>query len=86
MGKEKKKMIPFWGKTADEKQNSATIMISVDRKGEVFPVKLKLQGNRLNKDVKKENLKKKLIEIKHQIKTTSDHSASSNNSFKPLEC
>ena len=55
MGKEKKKMIPFWGKRADEKQNSATIMISVDRKGEVFPVKLKLQGNRLNKDVKKEN-------------------------------
>ena len=39
MGKEKKKMMPFWGKTADEKQNSATILISVDRKGEVFPVK-----------------------------------------------
>ena len=27
-------------------------MISVDGKGAVFPVKLKLQGNRLKKDVK----------------------------------
>ena len=51
MGKEKKKMIPFWEK-ADEKQNIATKMISVDGKGAVFPVKLKLQGNRLNKDIK----------------------------------
>ena len=47
-------MIPFGGKKTDEKQNSATIMISVDGKGAVFPVKLKLQGNRLNKDIKKE--------------------------------
>ena len=54
MVKEKKKMIPFGGKKTDEKQNSATIMISVDGKGAVFPVKLKLQGNRLNKDIKKE--------------------------------
>ena len=54
MGEEKIKMIPSWGKKCDEKQNSATIMTSVDRKGELFPVKLKLQGNRLNKDVKKE--------------------------------
>ena len=52
MSKEKKKMIPFWGKKAGEKQNSATIMISVHGKGAVFPVKLKLQGNRLNKDIK----------------------------------
>ena len=51
MGKENKKMIIFWGKKADEKQYSATIMISVDGKGAVFPVKLKLQGNRLNKDI-----------------------------------
>ena len=43
MGK-KKKMIPFWGKKTEEKQNSAVIMISVDWKGTVFPVKLKLQG------------------------------------------
>ena len=47
-------MIPFGGKKTDEKQNSATIMISVDGKGAVFPVNLKLQGNRLNKDIKKE--------------------------------
>ena len=40
MGQEKKKMIPFWGKKADEKQNSAIIMISSDGKGAVFPVKL----------------------------------------------
>ena len=36
-------MIPFWGKKAEEKQNGANIMISVDGKGTVFPVKLKLQ-------------------------------------------
>ena len=62
MSKEKKKMIPFWGKKADKKQNSAIIMISVPGKGAVFPVKLKLQGNRLNKDITKENfLKNSLI-------------------------
>ena len=31
-------------KNRKEKQNRATIMISVDGKGTVFPVKLKLQG------------------------------------------
>ena len=37
-------MIPFWGKKTEEKQNRATIMISVDGKGTIFAVKLKLQG------------------------------------------
>ena len=37
-------MIPFRGKETEEQENNATIMISVDRKGTVFPVKLKLQG------------------------------------------
>ena len=37
-------MIPFWGKNTEEKQIIATIMTSVDGKGIVFPVKLKLQG------------------------------------------
>ena len=37
-------MIPFWGKKTEEQQNRATIMISVDGTGTVFPVKLKLQG------------------------------------------
>ena len=62
MGKEKKKMIPFWGKKTGKKQSSAIIMISADGKGavkwSVFPVKLKLQVNRLNKDIKKENFLK----------------------------
>ena len=62
MGKEKKKMIPFWEKKTDKKQSSAIIMISADGKGavkwSVFPVKLKLQVNRLNKDIKKENFLK----------------------------
>ena len=35
----------FWGEKAEEKQNRAIIMISVDGKETVFPVKLKLQGN-----------------------------------------
>ena len=39
--KKKKLMIPFWWKKTKEKQNSATI-ISVDGKGTVFLVKLKL--------------------------------------------
>ena len=33
-----------YDKKAEEKQNSATIMISVNGKGTDFPVKLKLQG------------------------------------------
>ena len=41
---QKKKMIPFLGKQSGEKQNSATIIISVEGKGTAFPVKLKLQG------------------------------------------
>ena len=32
-----------YNKKAEEKQNSATIMISVDGKGIFFPAKLKLQ-------------------------------------------
>ena len=46
-------------KKTEKNQNSATIMMSVDGKGTVFPVKLKLQSliveswNRLNKDIKK---------------------------------
>ena len=42
--KKKKKMTPFWAKKTEEKQNSTTIMISVNRNGTVFPGKLKLQG------------------------------------------
>ena len=34
----------FLRKKTEEKQNSVTIMISVDGKGTVFPVKLKLEG------------------------------------------
>ena len=43
-GQKKKKMIPFLGKQSGEKQNSATIIISVEGKRTAFPVKLKLQG------------------------------------------
>ena len=37
-------MMFFRGKQAEEKQNSATIMITVDEKATVSPVKSKLQG------------------------------------------
>ena len=40
---QRKKMIPFWGKKTEKKQNSPTIMESVDVKGAVFPMKFKLQ-------------------------------------------
>ena len=45
------------------------------------------KGNRLNNDIKKDNLKKdlmNLIETNHQINMTSDRSVSSNNSYKNL--
>ena len=66
--KEKKAIIPFWGKKTEEKQNRATIMTSIEGQGTIFPVELKLQGESLNKDIKKESFKKyliKLIEINH---------------------
>ena len=44
MGKKKKEDDTFLRKTAEEKQNSASIIISVDGKGTVFPGKLKFQG------------------------------------------
>ena len=37
-------MIPFWQKKPEEKENRATIMISIDGKETAFPVKLELQG------------------------------------------
>ena len=56
-----KKMIKKeqYDKKAEEKQNSATIMIFVDEKGADFPVKLKLQGESF--EFKKENFKKYLM-------------------------
>ena len=45
MGKRKKENDTFLKKKAEERQNSATIMISIDAKGTVFPMMLKLQGN-----------------------------------------
>ena len=38
-------------------------MLSVDGKVTVFPVKLNYMGNRLNKDIKKENFKKRFNEF-----------------------
>ena len=52
-------------------------MISLDEKGTVFPIKLKLQEELLGKKIKKENFKKVLInfiETIHEINMTSDHS------------
>ena len=41
-GQKKKIVTPFWRIKAEEKQNSASTVISVDGKGTVFPVQLKL--------------------------------------------
>ena len=41
----KNKIIPWWGTVVDVGKNSATITISLDGKGTVFPAKLKLQGD-----------------------------------------
>ena len=54
-------------------------------KGQFFQWSYNYKGNRLNKDIKNKNLKKdlmNLIETNHQINMTSDHSISSNISFK----
>ena len=54
-------------------------------KGQFFQWSWNYKGNRLNKDIKKENFERELInliETNHQINMTSDHSASSNNTFK----
>ena len=44
MVKRKKEDDTFLTKKTEEKENRATIMISVDGKGTAFPVKLELQG------------------------------------------
>ena len=41
MGKRKEDDTFLWKNKTEEKQNSATIMISVDGNGTIFPVKLK---------------------------------------------
>ena len=54
-------------------------------KGQFFQWSYNYKGNRLNKDIKNKNLKKdlmNLIKTNHQINMTSDHSISSNISFK----
>ena len=76
-----KKDDTFLRKKAEEKQRSITIMISVDGKRTVFPMKLKLEGKRLNKDIKKKNFKKDLMNLtekNHKINMNSEHSVSSN--------
>ena len=60
-------------------------MISADEKGKVFPMKLKLEENGLEKYYKKRKIEKYivlLIEANHHINMTFEHSASSNTSFK----
>ena len=55
-------------------------MIPVDGKRTVFPVKLKLKGDRLNEDINKDNFQKdlmNLIETNYQVNMTSEHSVSS---------
>ena len=61
------------------------IMMYVDGKRTVFPMKLKLGGESCEKIYKKENFEKNvmdLIETNHQINITSENSVSSNTSFK----
>ena len=52
MGK-RKKYNTFLNRKKEEKQNSATIMISVDGKGTVFFSEVEITRGCLNKDIKK---------------------------------
>ena len=85
-GQEKKIKWQRSEKNAEEKQNSATTMTSVDGKQTVFPKKSwNYKGNRFKTHIKKEDFKKgliNLIETIHQINMTSDNFVSSKNSFK----
>ena len=55
-------MISFWGQKCN-KNNSATIMISVDGKGSVFPIKLKLQGTSFENILEKKEFQKESNEF-----------------------
>ena len=84
MGKRNKEDDTFPRKKQKKKQ-SVTIMASVDQKGPALPVKLKLEGKlklvwnwSLNKDIKKENFKKDLMNLTETYYQTSEHSVSSN--------
>ena len=44
MSKTKKEDDTFLRKKTEKKENIVTMMISVDGKGTIFPIKLKLQG------------------------------------------
>ena len=60
-------------------------MIFVDGKGQSFQWRLNYNWNRFNKEIKKGNFKKdliNLIETNQQINMTCDHSVSSNGTFK----
>ena len=71
---EKKKHDILLRKKTEEKQNSATLMISVDGKGTIFPVIL---GNSLNKYIKKANFKKDLTNLIQAIQMIL---------FQPITC
>ena len=63
------------------------LSVQKNRKKNVISLDANCKGNRLNKDIKKDNFKKDLMnltETNHQINLTSDHSVSSNILFKSL--
>ena len=63
MGKRKKEDNTFLRKKTEEKQNSATTMISFNGRGTVLSVKLKLQGKSFEETLKQENFKKRSNEF-----------------------
>ena len=58
MGKRKKENDTFYRKKAEEKQNSATIMISVDGRGTFFQCSWNYKENRLKKSILKKRVLK----------------------------
>ena len=81
MGKKKEEDVtsPTKKGSRNEKQcyNISETVISVDGKGNVFPVKLNYKENLLNQDIKRQSFEKDLInsiETNHLISMTFDHS------------
>ena len=72
MGKVKKENDTFLKKKAEEQQNSATTMISVERQGTIFPMKLKLHGESFEETYNKSKFQKTSIKLNWD-KSTDKH-------------
>ena len=80
-------VLRFYFKNGQKKKQDDAFLSAKTRGKNVIFVDANCKGNHLKKSIKKYNFKKdlmNLIEPNNQIRMLSDHSVSSNNSFKSL--